>query len=263
MIDESFAMPMLASPPPASSAPPSLSQIEARFKNRIWRGNALGSSTDPVISSGFDKLDKELPGGGWPTRSLTEILVPAEGVGEIRLLSQPLEQTTRSGRNILLVGPPYIPYMPGWEHLDIDSRRIVIARVYKPAERLWVLEQGIRSAAFGTAIGWLPEVSHETTRRLQIIARTAPSLIFLFRPGGAQLDPSAAPLRLLLGSTPTRRHTLSLYLLKRRGAPVALPICISLPFPSRARRFSSPAASLSASTQHNVVDRSPLPDIIT
>ena len=182
------------------ASPPSLLQIEARFKNRIWRGDALGSSIDPVISSGFDKLDKELPGGGWPTRSLTEILLPAEGVGEIRLLSQPLEQTTRNGRNILLVSPPYIPYMHAWEHLDIDSRRIVIVRVYKPAERLWVLEQGIKSAAFGTVIGWLPEVSQQTTRRLQIIARTVPSLIFLFRPISAQFEPSAAPLRILLCS---------------------------------------------------------------
>ncbi len=239
------------------ASPPSLLQIEARFKNRIWRGDALGSSTDPVISSGFDKLDKELPGGGWPTRSLTELLLPAEGVGEIRLLSQPLEQTTRNGRNILLVSPPYIPYMHAWEHLDIDSRRIVIVRVYKPAERLWVLEQGIKSAAFGTVIGWLPEVSQQTTRRLQIIARTAASLIFLFRPVSAQFEPSAAPLRILLGSG--RRHTLSLYLLKRRGTPVALPIRISLPW---TRRFSSLAASPSASARPNAVDRSSLPDII-
>lgn len=250
-------MPILASPPSASSAPPSLLQIEARFKNRIWRGDALGSSTDPVISSGFDKLDKELPGGGWPTRSLTELLLPAEGVGEIRLLSQPLEQTTRNGRNILLVSPPYIPYMHAWEHLGIDSRRVVIARVCKPAERLWVLEQGIRSAAFGVVIGWLPEVSQQTTRRLQIIARSAPSLIFLFRPVSAQFEPSAAPLRVLLDSA--RQHTLSLHLLKRRGAPVALPIRISLPWITH---FSSSIASPSTSARHHAVDRSPLPRII-
>ncbi|WP_235001269.1 translesion DNA synthesis-associated protein ImuA [Nitrosovibrio sp. Nv4] len=253
-------MSMLApstSAPSASSAPPSLLQIEARFKNRIWRGDALGSSTDPIISSGFDKLDKELPGGGWPTRNLIELLLPAEGLGEIRLLSPSLEQTTRSGRNILLVSPPYIPYMHAWEHLDIDSRRIVIARVYKPAERLWVLEQGIKSTAFGTIIGWLPEVSQQTTRRLQIIARTAASLVFLFRPLSAQFEPSAAPLRILLGSG--QRHTLSLYLLKRRGVPLALPIRISLPW---TRSFSSSVASLPASARHHAVDRSSLPDII-
>lgn len=231
-------------PMPASSslpAPASLSllQIEARFKGRIWRGDALGASADPVVSSGFDELDKALPGGGWPTRNLTELLLPADGLGEIRLLSHALEQTTRSGRCILLVAPPYIPYMHAWENLGLDNRRIVIARVHKPVERLWVLEQGIRSRAFGTIIGWLPEVSQQTTRRLQIIARTAESLVFLFRPMHARSEPSAAPLRILLGAG--QGHALYVYLLKRRGIPAALPICLALP---QASAFSGCASSI-------------------
>lgn len=215
------------------SAPPSLSQIETRFKNRIWRGDPSGSSSDPsgssadpVVSSGFSELDKALPGGGWPVHNLTELLLPAEGLGEIRLLGRPLEQLTGDGKNILLVGPPYIPYMHAWENLHIDSRRIVIARVYKPAERLWILEQGIKSAAFGAVIGWLPESSLQTTRRLQVIARTIASLVFLFRPVSTQFESSAAPLRILLG--PVAQHTLSAHLLKRRGAPAVLPIYITL-----------------------------------
>lgn len=248
-------MPTLASSPLAT---PSLLQIEAQFKDRIWRGDALGSSPGQVVSSGFDELDKTLPGEGWPTRSLTELLLPAEGLGEIRLLSESLQQITQRGGNILLVGPPYVPYMHAWENLDIDSRLILIARVYKPTERLWVLEQGIKSAAFGAVIGWLPEVSQQTTRRLQVIARTAASLIFLFRPVSAQFEPSAAPLRILLGSV--RRHVLSVRILKRRGMPVASSIHISLPW---TERFSKSVASLSASAQYNAVDRSSLPNVVT
>ena len=220
---------MPASPPSVSPAPLSLSQIEARFKSRIWRGNALGASDDPAISSGFQGLDKELPGGGWPTRNLTELLLPAEGLGEIRLLSPTLEEITRSERNILLVAPPYIPYVHAWEHLGINSRHIVMVRVCKPAERLWTLEQGIRSAAFGTIISWLPEASQQTMRKLQILSRTAASLVFLFRSARAQFEPSAAPLRILLTSVRGQSRTLSLYLLKRRGAPFVLPIRITLP----------------------------------
>jgi protein ImuA len=248
-------MPMPASPP---LAPLSLLQIEARFRGRIWRGDALGFSNEPVLSSGFAELDRELPGGGWPTRNLTELLLPVEGLGEISLLSPPLAETTHNGRNILLVGPPFLPYMHAWENLNIDSRRILIARVYKPAERLWVLEQGIRSAAFGVVIGWLPEVSQQTTRKLQILTRSAAGLVFLLRPANAQSEPSAAPLRLLLGST--RRHTLSLYLLKRRGAPTALPIRVALTsFPwSRLFPGSTTPATLPASAQQNAVDRSSL-----
>src|SRR5687768_7637760 len=155
-------------PASASSTPPSLPHIEARFRDKIWRGDALGFSADPVVPSGFSELDRELPGGGWPVRNLTELLLPAGGVGEIRLLSQALGQITRSGKNILLVAPPHVPYMHAWESLGIDSRRVMIIRAYKPGERLWALEQAIRSTAFGVVIGWLPEVGQQMTRRLQI-----------------------------------------------------------------------------------------------
>lgn len=225
-------MPTLASPS-LPLAPLSLLQIETRFRDRIWRGDPSGSAPDQVISSGFNELDKALPGGGWSPHSLTELLLPAEGLGEIRLLSPSLEQITRNGRHILLVSPPHIPYMHAWENLNIDSRRIVMVIVDRPAERLWVLEQGIKSAAFGAIIGWLPGINQQMTRRLQIIARTATSLIFLFRPASAQFEPSAASLRILLGSV--RQHMLSVRLLKRRGTPIDLPIYITLPgrpFPS-------------------------------
>lgn len=246
-------MPTLASPP---LAPLSLLQIETQFRGRIWRGDALGSSPDQIVSSGFDELDKALPGGGWPTHSLTELLLPVEGLGEIRLLSQSLKHITQSGRNVLLVGPPHIPYMHAWENLDIDSRRILMAKVYKTAERLWVIEQGIKSAAFGAVICWLPAANPQAMRNLQIIARAAPSLIFLFRPVSAQIEPSAAPLRILLG--PARRQTLSIRLLKRRGTPIDLPLHITLP---QIRPFFSPITP--PPTLAHVVDRSSLPNAIT
>jgi protein ImuA len=246
---------------PLSPLPLSLAQIESRFKGRIWRGDVLGSSPDPVVSSGFHELDKALPGGGWPTRNLIELLLSSEGLGEISLLGPSLGQMACNGRNILLIGPPYIPYMPAWENLGIDSRRIVIARISKPVERLWVLEQGIKSGAFGVVIGWLFQASQQVTRRLQVLARTAASLIFLFRPESAQFEPSAAPLRVVLSSSP--HHALSVRVLKRRGAPVASPLRITLP---QARPFSSSAGIFSPEVfslvQCNDVDRSALPGAV-
>ena len=221
------------------ASPLSLLQIKTQFRSKIWRGDVLGSSPDQVVSSGFNELDKALPGGGWSTHSLTELLLPAEGLGEIRLLSQALKHITQSGRNILLINPPHIPYMNAWENLHIDSRRILIVRACKAPERLWVIEQGIKSAAFGAVICWLPEANPQAMRKLQVIARTTASLVFLFRPVSAQFEPSAAPLRILLG--PARRHTLSIRLLKRRGTPVVLPIYITLP---QIRPFSSPVTPI-------------------
>ena len=214
------------------SASLSLPQIEARFRNRIWRGDSAGSSPDQVVSSGFDELDKALPGGGWPAGNLTELLLPAEGLGEIGLLSRVLEQATQAGRHILLVSPPHTPYMPAWENLGMDSRRIVIVKAHTPAERLWAIEQGIKSAAFGAILGWLTGISQQATRKLQIMARAVATLAFLFRPASARLEPSAAPLRILFDSVRGKHglsHTLCLHLLKRRGMPAGLPIYLTLP----------------------------------
>lgn len=221
-------MPIPVSQP---SAPLSLPQIEARFRDRIWRGSATGVSPDQVVSSGFEELDKALPGGGWPIGNLIELLLPTEGLGEIGLLSRMLGQVTQTGRHVLLVSPPHTPYMPAWENLGMDSRRIMVVKVHTPAERLWTLEQGVKSAAFGAILGWLSGMSQQATRKLQILARSAATLVFLFRPASARLEPSAAPLRILLHAA--RRHALSrtlrLHLLKRQGMPAGLPLYLTLP----------------------------------
>jgi protein ImuA len=222
-------MPIPVSPLSASL---SLPQIETRFRNRIWRGDSAGSSPDQVISSGIDELDKALPGGGWPAGNLTELLLPTEGLGEIGLLSRMLKQATQVDRHILLVSPPHTPYMPAWENLGMDSRRIVIVKAHTPTERLWAIEQGIKSAAFGAILGWLSGISQQATRKLQIIARAVATLVFLFRPASARLEPSAAPLRILLDPVRGKHglsHTLCLHLLKRRGMPAGLPIYLTLP----------------------------------
>jgi protein ImuA len=219
--------------PVSQPLPPlSLPQIEARFRSRIWRGDSAGSSPDQVVSSGIDELDKTLPGGGWPIGNLTELLLPMEGSGEIGLLSRTLAQVTQADRHVLLVSPPHTPYMPAWENLGMDSRRIVIVKAYTPAERLWAIEQGVKSAAFGAILGWFSGMSHQATRKLQILARAVATLVFLFRPASARLEPSAAPLRILLDPVRGKRglsHTLCLHLLKRRGMPAELPLYLTLP----------------------------------
>ena len=55
----------------------------------VWRGGAAPASATGLgtaLPSGFDALDAQLPGGGLPRRALTEILLPREGIGELRFL---------------------------------------------------------------------------------------------------------------------------------------------------------------------------------
>ncbi|HSC00640.1 MAG TPA: hypothetical protein VLE45_12055, partial [Burkholderiaceae bacterium] len=51
----------------------------------LWRAHQLSATSNAVTASGFAALDAELPGGGWPHRVLTELLLPHPGLGELRL----------------------------------------------------------------------------------------------------------------------------------------------------------------------------------
>lgn len=35
-------------------------------ESAVWRGDALGTPVTSTLRTGFDRLDAELPGGGWP-----------------------------------------------------------------------------------------------------------------------------------------------------------------------------------------------------
>ena len=67
----------------------------------IWRGDELGSPITSVVSSGFPALDAELPGHGWPCRSLTEVLQAQPSVAEWRLLAPALRLTVALGQDVV------------------------------------------------------------------------------------------------------------------------------------------------------------------
>ena len=233
-----------ASPAPLpTSSPMPLSPVdrteaalrEAGLAGRFWRGDTLSTSPLPSTPSGFRALDEQLPGGGWPSRCLTELLLAHPGVGEIRFLAATLASLTAAGREIVLLAPPHIPDPTGWEQLGIDMRRVLVVRTPRPADRLWALEQSLKSSAFGALVAWLPEektlARHDALRRLQAAAATANGLAFLMRPSAAQYHASPAPLRLALsaGAPDAHRRSISVRLLKRRGPVLAQPLALMLP----------------------------------
>ena len=49
--------------------------LEKLLQNpRVWRGSSQGKGWQG-LASGYPKLDRHLPGGGWPPHALTEILL--------------------------------------------------------------------------------------------------------------------------------------------------------------------------------------------
>jgi protein ImuA len=221
----------------------------------LWRGHQFGRNAEHGVPSGFALLDAQLPGGGWPRRALTELLLPHPGVGEIRLLSPCLRATQRSGRPVMLFDPPAA--LSGWAlaqlGLDVEQLLVVmtctepapsdeahlhargaerastLARATEEAQaRLWALEQALKSGHVGAVLAWLPpRLRTDSLRRLQLAAHGHEGVAFVFRETAAAQRPSAAPLRLAL--RPSGADVLALRVLKRRGPPLEAPLRLALP----------------------------------
>ncbi|GAB1389058.1 MAG: hypothetical protein AMXMBFR78_37340 [Rubrivivax sp.] len=227
----------------------------------LWRAHQLGRSQVVVVASGFAALDAELPGGGWPTRALTELLLAHPGVGELRLLAPALAAVQQGGRSLMWFDPPARPC--GWTlaALGLDLRQLVVvcardglaahgparARLQAPADVLWALEQALGSGHVGAVLAWLPAgVRPQSLRRLQLAAQAHDGPAFLLRETAALARPSVAPLRLTLA--PAAPDALALRIVKRRGPPcaaslrLALPPALPGPVRARAERAAGPAA---------------------
>jgi protein ImuA len=187
------------------------------IESAVWRGDALGSPVTSTVRTGFDDLDAELPGGGWPCGSLTEVLQVQPSVLEWRLLAPAMRTLVVEGRQIVVIGPPKAPHLPGLHHLGLDERHLVWIAADKPVERLWATEQLIKANAAGMLVSWLPQARQEQIRRLQVCAQGCDSPVVLCRPAAAEHEASAAPLR--LQARFGIDWELRIHLLKRKGPP--------------------------------------------
>ncbi len=201
----------------------------ASIHQSLWRADQIGNFTASCVSSYFSKLDAELPGNGWPTGMLTELIARESGIGELRLLIPALRQLTREKKTVIFLGAPHIPYGPALVSFGIDLKYILVVQATQAADRLWAIEQALKSASFGALLAWLPKAQNTHLRRMQLAANSAQGPVFLFRPLSAQYESSPAPLRLILQAKPDQK--MSVHLLKRRGPVAIQPIVLSLPQP--------------------------------
>ena len=211
----------------------------------VWRareGLAGGRADTNVWPSGWAALDAELPGGGWPSRALTELLLPAPGLGELRLLAPLLARLSAQGRALLWVQPPALLSAPSLLQMGCAPERCVVVRpelapprraARKGAPRApwadlcWVLEQALRSGQAGAVLAWLPaHLPQEALRRLQLAAQAQAGPVFLLRPESDAAQASPAPLRLRLQAAGP--DVLALTGLKRRGPSWTSPLLLAL-----------------------------------
>ena len=173
---------------------------------RVWRGRAAASAPAGQ-PSGHAGLDAALPIGGWPEAALTEVLLPADGVGELSLVLPTLARLTGAGQNVAVIAPPYRPYPPGWVAAGVDFGHLHCIDA-PPREALWASEQCLRSGALAAVLRWPIGASDRALRRLQVAAGTGRALGFVFREARAAGNPSPAALRIAVETSPARLRVL-------------------------------------------------------
>lgn len=182
-------------------------------ERRVWspRTSAMPAAIAGECT-GHDALDALLPQGGWPRRSLCELLVPADGVGEVGLLAPLIARMTGACKPVVLVAPPHVAYAPAWQAMGVDLRALVVVQA-QGRQALWAFEQCLRSAACAVVVGWPRDADARALRRLQVAADTGECIGFAVRDRRHAVNPSPAPLR--IEHVEGRWHVR-----KCRGAPV-------------------------------------------
>lgn len=163
---------------------------------RLWRGSRLPAQGHRALPTGFEALDRELPGGGWPIGAVVELLVHTAGIGELRLVLPVIRRLVLAGNHVLLVDPPYSPNAVLLHRLGIDLDGLLLVYPEDEADALWSAEQALRSPACGAVLAW-PRgggrvFSDARVRRLQVAAEDGQSILFLYRGKGAGLFPAGS-----------------------------------------------------------------------
>ena len=205
---------------------------------RVFRlKDASAALSRPVWSTGRSALDARLPGGGWPTASLIEVLLDAPdlgrdaaglgpgaaglgpgaaglglgaaglgpgaaGLGEVQLFLPALVecQRKRDGDSpwVVWIAPPHEPFAPALAQHGIELRRLIVVRPASAVEALWAAEQALSSGVCAAVLLWLKGTDDRWLRRLKLAAEAGGALGVLFRPERHRFESSPASLRLLL-----------------------------------------------------------------
>jgi protein ImuA len=193
----------------------------------LWLASQLAHSATRCVDTGHAALSGQLPGGGWPTGTLIDLLPQQPGIGELRLLRPALQKV--ASKRIVLLQPPHPPQALALAAMGLQPSQLVWIRSSRSTDALWAAEQVLRSGSCGALLFWQSHARGETLRRLHLAAQSAETLFFMMRPLAAAQDSSPAPLRLSLRPAV---GGIELGFIKRRGpqrdAPLFLPLAPSL-----------------------------------
>jgi cell division inhibitor SulA/protein ImuA len=194
---------------------------------RVWKlKDASAAPPRPVWSTGRSALDARLPGGGWPTASLIEVLIDESGLGEVQLFLPALVACQRAAVGeapwIVWIAPPHEPYAPALAQEGIELTRLLVVRPDSAVEALWAAEQVLSSGICAAVLLWLRGTDDRWLRRLKLAAEAGGALGVLFRPERHRFESSPASLRLWMTCRGSAAHLELLKVQGGRPGPVDL-----------------------------------------
>jgi hypothetical protein len=97
------------------------------------------------------------------------------------------------------IAPPFVPYAPALQQhgLNLD-RLLMIHPTSGNKNRLWAIEQVVRSGSSAGVLAWVAAAEDVILRRLQLAAEDQGCWVLLFRPASASQQRSPAALRIRL-----------------------------------------------------------------
>ncbi len=186
-------------------------------RGAVWPARQqAGSETRRAdhIATGYHQLDQQLTGQGFQPGNLVEVLYDQPGSGELRLLLPLLARRSQRPGWIIWIDPPHIPYAPALAAAGINIDRVLMVHSKQDGDRLWSMEQALKSGSCCAVLGWLPEGREKAVRRLQLAAAESGTTGFLFRPLSSRHHSSGAPYRISLQPRP---EGVDVKVLKRRN----------------------------------------------
>jgi hypothetical protein len=178
-----------------------------------------------VEPSGSVNLDAVLPGGGWQSGTIVELMPMSDGIGELRLLMPALAKITHSERHVAMIAPPYIPFAPALLRHGLRLEHFWIIRARSAADILWSAEQTLRCKSFGAVLAWPSAIRDREVRRLQLAAEAGNSIGFVYRSPNAARESSPAAVRLRLQADAVGQ--LNIDIVKCRGARAGMSVGIA------------------------------------
>lgn len=201
----------------------------------LWRASQIARSTRKCVETGHMALSNQLPGGGWPTGEMTEVMVQQSGSGEIRLIGPALIKVAE--RKIVLIDPPHPPHAIALAGLGIDVSNVLWIKSSVGADALWAAQTVLKSNSCGAVLMWVNHIRQESLRRLNLAAQSGENLFWIIRPLAAAQDASPSPLRLTVRPAP---EGVTVGFVKRKGPardePLFLPLATPGMAPSRSIR---------------------------